>query len=297
MLLVDPTVVHFPESYLMRSTRIALLAAAGLLAACGEASNEPTSPTIPPLAYVRYINAVPDTLNTTVRFIDQVEYSPMTFVNVPFRGLGQGSYQPTQAGSRKFRVFTADVANFSTAGNTVMLVDTTLTFEAGKYYTLLHSGFARAGESPRQRIVVLTDAFPALTGANIALRAVHQAFGVGPVDLYTLPSATSALSAGTRIAANFAEQAVSPYVTAPAAALAAAVAAPGGTTALVAANAPAGTPGTTAVDPIGGVTQGGSVITAIAFPASPANSAGARFAAPGIVYYIDRHPPRTTPNP
>lgn len=281
----------------MRSIRVALLAAASLLAACTEASNDPVTPTVPPLAYVRYINAVPDTLNTTVRFIDQVTYSPMTFVNVPFRGLGQGNYQPTQAGARKFRVFTADVANYSAAGNTVQLVDTTITFEAGKYYTLLHSGFARAGASPRQRIVVLNDAFPTLSGANIALRAIHQAFGVGPVDLYTLPSATSALSAGTRIAANFAEQAVSPYVTAPAAALAAAVAAPGGTTALVAANAPAGTAGTTAADPIGGAAQGGSVITAIAFPASPANSAGARFAAPGIVYFIDKHPPRTTPNP
>lgn len=280
----------------MRFSRLAVLGmAVTAMVGCSEPSDEPTTPNIPPLAYVRYINAVPDTLNTTVRFIDQVEYSPMTFVNVPFRGLGQGNYQPTQAAARKFRVFTTDAANFTAAGNTQILVDTTITFEAGKYYTLLHSGFARAGASPRQRIVVLNDVFPAVTGSNIALRAIHQAFGVGTVDLHAAPTTTSTLSTATRLAANFAEAAVSPYVTAATGPLAAAVTAPGSTTALVAAAAPAGTAGTTAADPIGGSTIGGSVITAIAFPASPANSAGARFAAPGIVYYVDKQPPRTTP--
>jgi len=280
----------------MRFSRFAVLAlAVTTMVGCSEPSDAPTTPNIPPLAYVRYINAVPDTLNTTVRFIDQVEYSPMTFVNVPFRGLGQGNYQPTAAGNRKFRVFTADMTNFSVAGNTTVLVDTTITFEAGKYYTLLHSGFARTGSSPRQRIVVLNDVFPTVTSANIALRAIHQAFGVGAVDLHAAATTTAALSSATRLVPNFAEAAVSPYVTAAVGPLAAAVTAPGGTTALVAAAAPAGTAGTTAVDPLGGSTVGGSVITAIAYPASAANSAGTRFAAPGIVYYIDKQPPRTTP--
>ncbi len=280
----------------MRFSRLAgLVTAVMTMVGCSEPSDAPTTPNIPPLAYVRYINAVPDTLNTTVRFIDQVEYSPMTFVNVAFRALGQGNYQPTAAGSRKFRVFTADAVNFSAAGNTTVLVDTTITFEAGKYYTLLHSGFARAGASPRQRIVVLNDVFPTVTGANIALRAIHQAFGVGAVDLHAAPSATATLSSATRLVPNFAEAAVSPYVTAAVGPLAAAVTAPGAFTALVAAAAPAGTAGTTSVDPIGGSTIGGSIITAIAYPASPANSAGARFAAPGIVYYLDKQPPRTTP--
>jgi len=280
----------------MRLFKIAPLALAAVaFAACSEPSDDPTTPNVPPLAYVRYINAVPDTLNTTVRFIDQVQYSPMTFANVPFRGLGQGNYQPAAAGARKFRVFTADILGFSVAGNTTVLVDTTITFEAGKYYTLLHSGFARAGASPRQRIVVLNDVFPTVTNANIALRAIHQAFGVGAVDLHAAPSATATLSTATRLVPNFAEAAVSPYVTAAVGPLAAAVTAPGAFTALVAAAAPAGTPGTTAVDPVGGSTIGGSIITAIAFPASPANSAGARFAAPGIVYYLDKQPPRTTP--
>lgn len=282
----------------MRLSRfVPLVLSAVALGACSEPSDDPVTPNTPPLAFVRYINAVPDTLNTTVRFIDQVAYSPMTFTNVPFRGLGQGNYQPTQAGARKFRVFTTETSDpavaYSPAANT-LLVDTTITFEAGKYYTLLHSGFARNGSTPRQRIVAINDVFPAVTGSNIALRAIHQAFGVGAVDLHAAATTTTALSATTRLVPNFAEQAVSPYVTAPAGTLAAAVTAPGGTTALVAAAAPAGTAGTASVDPIGGAAVGGTVITAIAFPATPANKGlGAKFAAPGIVYYVDKQPPRT----
>lgn len=279
----------------MRLTKFAPLGLALVaLAACGEASNDPTTPDTPSLAFVRYINAVPDTLNTTVRFIDQVAYSPMTFVNVPFRGLGQGNYQPTQVGARRFRVFTFN-SDFSAAGNTNILVDTTITFEAGKYYTLLHAGFARAGSTPRQRIVVINDNLPT-PGAQIAVRAIHAAFGVGTVDIYATPTATSPLT-GTPLFRGVATEAVSAYQNVAPGAFAAQIAAAGTTTSLVAAAAPAGTAGTTAADPIGGATIAGSVISAIAFPASPANSAGARFAAPGIVYFIDRHPPRTTPNP
>lgn len=278
----------------MRLTRLAMLTlGAALTAACSEPSNDPTTPDIPPLAYVRYINAVPDTLNTTVRFIDQVAWSPISFVNVPFRGLGQGNYQPTQAGSRKFRVFTTDATNFSTAGNTVILVDTTLTFEAGKYYTLLHMGYARAGSTPRQRIVAINDVHPN-PGAQVAVRAIHAALGVGAVDIYATATATSPIS-GTPLFRNVATEAVSPYANVNAAAFATQIAAAGGTTALVAAAAPAGTAGTTQLNPIAGATIAGSVLSAVAFPASPANSAGARFTTPGIVYFIDKNPPPTAP--
>lgn len=278
----------------MRLTRLAMLTlGAAFSAACSEPSNDPTTPDVPPLAYVRYINAVPDTLNTTVRFTDQVQWSPMSFVNVPFRGLGQGNYQPTQAGSRKFRVFTTDATNFSTAGNTVILVDTTLTFEAGKYYTLLHMGYARAGSTPRQRIVAINDVHPN-PGAQVAVRAIHAALGVGAVDIYATATATSPIS-GTPLFRNVATEAVSPYANVNAAAFATQIAAAGGTTALVAAAAPAGTAGTTQLNPIAGATIAGSVLSAVAFPASPANSAGARFTTPGIVYFIDKNPPPTAP--
>ena len=280
----------------MRFLRFALLGAAlGLTAGCSEPSDDPTSPNIPPLAYVRYINAVPDTLNTTVRFIDQTAYSPMTFVNVPFRGLGQGNYQPTQAGARKFRVFTTDATNFTTAGNTQILVDTTVTFEQGKYYTLLHMGYARAGSSPKQRLVVITDALPT-PGSNVALRTINAALGMGAVDVYKLATATTPIS-GSPLFPALASEAVSAYQAFTPGAFAAQVATAGSTTAVAAALAPAGTAGSSTADPIGGATVAGSVITALAFPATPANSAGTRFTTPGVVYFIDKHPPRTTPNP
>lgn len=280
----------------MRLSHFASLGLAlAVFAGCSEPSDDPTTPNIPPLAYVRYINAVPDTLNTTVRFIDQLEYSPFTFVNVPYRGLGQGGYQGAQAGTRKLRVFTADAVNYTTAGNTTILVDTSVVLEAGKYYTLLHTGYARAGQSPKQRLVVINDVLPT-PGTSIAVRAIHAAPDVGAVDVYATATATTALT-GTPLFRALATGAVSAYQTVSAGAFAAQIAATGSTTSLIAAAAPTGTAGTTTVDPIGGATIGGSVISAIAFSATPTNSAGTRFTTPGIVYFIDKQPPRTTPNP
>ena len=64
-----------------------------------------------------------------------------------------------------------------------------------------------------------------------------------------------------------------------------------------------GTPGTTTqtaapgvapADPIYGSGQGGSIFSAFIFDASAAGSKGAAFATPGIVFYPDMQPPRTT---
>ena len=279
----------------MRLSRFAILGVAvSAMVGCSEPSDGPTTPNIPPLAYVRYINAVPDTLGTTVRFIDQVEYSPISWANVQFRGLGQGGYQPTAAGARKFRVFTYS-ADVSAAGNTNILVDTTITFEAGKYYTMLHLGYARAGSAPKQRIVNITDALPA-TPAGIAFRAIHAGLDVGPVDIYATATTTDAIT-GTPLLANVSLNTVSAYLPRATGAFAARVTAVGSTTAVISAAAPAGTAGSASVDPLGGATIAGSIITAIAFPATPTNSAGTRFTTPGVVYYVDKQPPRTTPNP
>lgn len=278
----------------MRFFRTFSFLAAGIaLVGCTTDGSKPTTPNVPPLAYVRYINAVPDTLGTTVRFVDQVQYSPMTWAGVPFRGLGQGNYQPTQAGARKLKVFTFD-PNYTTAGSTQVLVDTTLTFEAGKHYTLLHAGFARAGSSPKQRLVVLTDELPT-PGGSIAVRSINMAYGVGSLDVYALPTATSPI-AGSPLFGGVAVGAVSAYQTRSTGAFAFSIATAGSTTSLGAAAAPAGTAGTSAADPIGGATVGGTVITGIAFPASAANSAGTKFAAPGVVFYVDKQPPRTVPD-
>ena len=55
-----------------------------------------------------------------------------------------------------------------------------------------------------------------------------------------------------------------------------------------------GTAGTTLADPIFGSGQGGSILTAFIFDASAVNTVGAVFKTPGIVFFPDMQPPRTT---
>ncbi len=277
----------------MRISKFPMLVAVLALGAIGCSTDDggPTVTEKPPLAYVRYINALPDTMNTTVRFIDYLEFTPQTFVNVAYRGVGQGLYQGLKAGSRQLRVFNADVTNFSTAGNTAVLGDLTQTFVAGKYYTILFTGYARTGGT--RRLMVIEDVIPA-PGSNIAIRVLNANTGLGSIDAYRTVTATDPI-AGTPTFAAVAAQAYSAYVTsAPGAYAIRATAAGDAATIHASAAAPAGIAGTTSADPIGGTTVAGSVITAMVFPASVTGSMAAASAAPSVVYVVDKQPPRTT---
>jgi hypothetical protein len=296
----------------MRLSRFALLGTAlASLAGCREDASAPDLAQIPDLAYIRYINAVPDTLNTTLRFIDHIQFVPLTFANVPYRSQGAGNYQGVRLDAHKIRIFTAETQDYSTAGNTAILVDTSLTFEKGKYYTLLHVGYARTGSTPKQQLRVIEDAIPT-PGANLAIRYINAGIGLSALDLYavagtTAPANGTALT-GTPIAANLAAGGVSPYVTRTPGAFATAATTVTGTTSTFATIAPAGlagnpsspaangNPAVAAVDPVSGSTVAGSVMTAIAFPASVAGSRAASFTTPALVYFLDKQPPRyTTP--
>jgi len=291
------------EFSLMRLSRLSLLAALLLGAVgCKEADLAPVVAKIPPLAFVRYINAVPDTLNTTVRWIDQVEFTPQSFTNVPFRGMGQGGYQGLEAGARTLRVFTYDPnLNSSTNGlgaETKLLTELTQTFEAGKYYTLLHLGYARTGSTPAQRVIVIEDQLPAAS-TSVSIRAIHAGLGIANVDLHATAATTTTLVGSTPAFANVGltngTAGISAYAARATGAFAIQAAAAGTTTSLVAAAAPAGVAGTTTADPIAGATVAGSVMTAIAFPAAVAGSKAATAATPSIVFFLDRQPARTTP--
>lgn len=280
----------------MKFSRFGLIAVASLATIACQTDDGALTPTeIPPLAFVRYINALPDTLATTIRFTDQVEFSPMTWTNVPFRGLGAGNYQGTQAGSRAFTVFTYRFANniADGPGNTTVLGSTTHNFEAGKYYTVIFSGFARAGGAPAKEIRIMEDVVPT-PGAQIAVRAMHAGSGIGGVDVYLTPTTTTAISGAPAIP-GLAFGAVSAYATRAPGAFAVRLTAAGSTTPLVSAGAPAGTAGTSTADPIGGAAIPGSVITAVAFPSSVSGSPAAASANPTVLFFIDRHPPRTAP--
>jgi hypothetical protein len=276
----------------MRLSRFGLILASLATVACqgDDGALQPTE--IPPLAFVRYINALPDTLPTTVRFTDQVEFSPMTWVGVPYRGLGVGNYQGTQAGNRTFRVFSFQ-SNGSTAGNTAVLGESSHNFEAGKYYTVLHAGFARPGGSPANQLVIIEDAVPT-PGAQIAVRGLHAGSGIGNVDIYLTPTTTSAISGAPAIS-GLAFGSASAYATAAPGAFAVRVTAAGSTTPLISSAAPAGIAGTSTANPIGGATVPGSVITAVAFAPSVSGSSATSSANPTVLFFVDRHPPRTAP--
>lgn len=253
--------------------------------------------TPPPLAYVRYVNAVADTFNMDFRAVDQVQYSP-PFLNVLYRGVGEGGYQGYQAGSRHIRIFldpapaNNDVPVDPAVVSTVM-VDTTYSFTAGTYYTLFEVGSARAKTT---KLIIHPDTLPA-QGAGIQYRVTNLATVQGPVDVYVVADSTSAL-AGAPTIANLAAGTSSAYTSRATGAFYIRLTAPGNPAAPIGkANGyilQAGTAGTTSADPIYGSGQAGSIFTAYIFDASAAGSPGATFATPGVIYFPDVQPPRTT---
>jgi hypothetical protein len=267
--------------------------------------------TPPPLAYVRYINAVPDTFNMDFRAVDQVTFS-QPFVNTQFRGLGVGNYQGYQAGSRHIRLFldpnpsSGAVAVDPTVVSTVM-VDTTFTFTAGSYYTLVHYGNARAPST--QKLWIIADALPAQSATNFQYRVVNATSVVGSVDVFATADTSTALVAGSATIAGVAKQTASAYqsvaTTTGTGSFFLRVTTPGTTTQVGGAKGykvQAGTPGTTLADPIYGSAIAGSVFTAVLFDAVPANSidgllpapSNAPFLVPAVVFFPDLQPPRTT---
>ncbi|MBI2407629.1 MAG: DUF4397 domain-containing protein [Gemmatimonadetes bacterium] len=277
----------------MRITKVPMLVAVFAIAAVGCSTDDgalTATAAKPPLAYVRYVNALPDTQNTTVRWIDYLEFTPQSFADVPYRGVGQGLYQGLKAGSRQFRIFNSDAVDFSTAGNTAVLSEQTLTFEANKYYTILFTGYARNGS---KKVVLLEDAVPS-PGSNIAVRVLNANTGLGSIDAYKTAGVGDAITGSPAFAA-VAEQKYSAYITAAPAAFAIRATAAGNAANILASGAaPAGKTGSTSEDPIGGAGVAGTVMTAMVFPASVSGSKAASSTTPTVVYVVDKQPPRTT---
>jgi hypothetical protein len=252
----------------------------------------------PPLAYVRYVNAVSDTFNFDFRAVDQVQYS-QPFLNVAFRGLGDGNYQGYQAGSRHVRVFLdpaptgVTIAVDPTIVSTVM-VDTTFTFTAGAYYTIVHVGNSRVGAAVKEKLWIIPDALPTQSSATVQYRIINTASVQGAVDVYVSATGTTT---GTPTASSLAFGSATSYLSQAPGALIMKLTTPGTQTGVgAAAGYPlqAGTAGTTASDPIFGSGQGGSILTAFIFDATPAGKVLGTFATPGVVYFPDVQPPRTT---
>jgi hypothetical protein len=280
----------------MRFQRLifAVILACGVSACAKDVQGVTHTP--PPLAYVRYINAVSDTFNMDFRAVDQVEYS-QPFLNTLFRGLGEGNYQGYEAGSRHLRIFldpnpTARTDGVDPAVVSTVMVDTTLSLTAGTYYTLLHVGGARTGAPVKAKLLVLTDALPTQSTSSVQYRIINTTTVQGTVDVYV-----SATGATTGTPVQVGSLSSTSYFSQAPGAIIMKMMAPGTQNAVGSAagyTVQAGTAGTTLADPLYGSGQGGSIFTAFIFDASAAGTKGAVFATPGIVFFPDMQPPRTT---
>jgi hypothetical protein len=268
-------------------TPLRLPAAAALL--LGVVACEDPGVTLAPvvdLAAVRYVHVVPDTSGIDWRPIDAVENSPFA-LNMTFRAAT--AYQAMGAGARKLRLFPSTTTASVTS---IPVVDTTITFTADAFYTVLHLGLARTGGAPAHRLWVLQDEIPTNIGAQVALRVVHAGVGLGPVDVTTGATTTAATDA---LFSSVAYGTATPYMMVSTGARALRATPTGGTTALATVAVPTGTAG----DPVAGLTTiggsnfAGSAVTAIIMPRSVAGTRApqtAAFQSPTIVYLVDKSP-------
>lgn len=272
----------------MRNSSLKAFAAVSVLvavAACSSDAGKVFTSNNGPIAYVRFVNAVPDSGNGDWRFVDQIEGSPTAF-GLAFRSMFPGSgYQLLAAGSRHLKVFQTSTDIQQTQ---VVWFDTTFNFQAGTHYTLLAAGNLR---DKTAKMYVLTDDF-ADPGTQVALRVINA--GAGTVDVYASPTGgTSSLP--TPFAAGVANFAATKWVAMAPGAVSLRAFASGSTTfpAMIDVTAPAGL----AADhdknltAVGGFAQAGSVLTAFVYPRSVAGSKAASFTTPAIVFIVDRNPP------
>jgi hypothetical protein len=274
----------------MRVSRIGLALVGALLAVgCSKDDGPFFAPQVP-LAYTRFINAVPDTGAVDFRFIDLIEYSPFA-VQLAYRGFTP--YQGTAPGARHLKVFT-NPGGTSTQIPFVtgVLLDESPTFEAGKYYTIVAVGYARTTGTPRVKLQVYEDPIPD-PGSNVAFRVINLATGLSSLNVGVTANSTDAIPTPTF--SNIAYLGASAYVTRSTGNAWFRVQETTSATEIVTGNgrqAPVGAAG----DPlqnlttIGGSGQAGSAVTAFIFPRSVAGSTAPNVTAPSIVFVVDKHP-------
>jgi hypothetical protein len=263
------------------SARVArgLLAALAVssIAACSDSAG-PTTNDPGELAFVRVINAVPDTQAMIYKFVDRLE-NPLEANGVAFRGAS--SYQGIQPGQRQFRAFMLNTAGSLVIASGAPILDQAITLRPNTYYTLVHFGRANAAGGNGDTLAVLEDSIPstATLGNNIAIRVLHYAAGVAGVNVFATRRAGDPLPA-TPLLSNFAYRANSgsSYPTrVPADSIAARVQVVAAPSIVLAAQGPAGLAGTDQQNPLTGVRTPGAAFTVIAFPAPTATTRGANF--------------------
>ena len=296
-----------------------MLLAAFFVVAVTACSDDPLSTEVAPAPFtsIRWVNAVPDTVAMDYRIVDYP--SNASEPNLAFRA-SSGNWRNLPPGAHHIKVF---FTNTTQAGTNVSVVsqtfvDTTLTFDEGKKYTILHYGFAKAAATPKQQLVVIEDVPPSPAAGQIALRAINAAPALGTIDLYAIPAAaTGGATTGAATFPALAPGAIAPWMAMSSVATGSyrvAATAPASTAALADALAPVGVaavPSTTVagvvsqpLDAIAGTQQEQSALTAVVFGPAVAYTlttpTGATVVVPGgttggVTVLLDRNPPRISP--
>jgi hypothetical protein len=253
-----------------------------VIAACN--GDEITNSTPPPLAGVRFINAMSDTGAVDIRMIDQVPWSALA-LRLPFRSGTE--HQPTEAKARRLRVFPTDTTPAVTSN---FMLDTMITFAANQNYTLLLAGSAK---NNTDRFILINDDAPAPAAGNISFRAVNASCGPAGtpnVDFLVGADSTTLAAAGTNIAPN----APSAYQSRATGALFGrfnTTVTPTRVAQAAGPSAPATPPG---ARPAAGVNSAGTVLTAYCFPRSVAGTSAPQdtvsFNRADVRYFVDRVP-------
>lgn len=277
-----------------------LFAALGIsaLTACG-GSDGPTLNTAANLAFVRVINAVPDTQVLIYKFTDKLE-NPLDANGTAFRTAS--AYGGYQAGQRQFRAFMLNAAASPAIAAGAPLIDQAINLAPNTYYTIVHYG--RAIPATADSISVIIDSVPstATLGANIAVRALHYATGVGGVDVFATRLTTSALPTTPAFAnLGYRGSTGNTYpIRLAADSLAARIRVVAAPTIVLSAQGMAGEVGTDQRNPLSGTRIGGTSLSVVAFPAPTTatratGTAAAADTLPTLRWFVDGRAVNTQP--
>ena len=283
---------------------IALCLLPGVLATgCSDDDGGATG--LEPVAGVRFVNALPDTVALDFRVIKPtIEFAPQ-HLEVVFRTFS--SHRAISVGQHEVRAFFSGLDSRDADDVQTIIAQTTPNFTEGVNQSVIVMGFARETGTPTAMDVVVTDDTPpARAAATYHLRAIHAGAGMGNMDIFVRPSGGT--TPATPTIADVAYGEVTPFV-----ALSVVnsgtvandtleiVAIPvGGGTAII-SKLPIGSAGTASTEGAAGTRFAGGALTALITPRSVAGSRAPqdaataetpRYAAPELVLMSDRRTPR-----
>ena len=277
---------HFSMHKIEISTTRSVVAglAVCVLAACSDDSG-PVTNTPGDLAFVRVVNAIPDTQTILYKFVDRLE-NPLDANGTGFRSAS--AYQGHAVGQRRLRAFMLNPSASVAIASGAPLIDTVLTLRANTYYTLVHFGRANRNAAGTaiangDTIRIIEDSIPSTStlGNNIGIRALHFAGGVGTVNVFATRSATDALPATPLTTLAYLGSTGNSYtIRVPADSIAARVQPQAAPTIVLSAQGPNGVAGTDQQNPLSGVRVGGSALSVIAFPTATPTTRGVNIPVP-----------------